>query len=641
MNVFTDKNFGVCWAKLRRDCREQRGEACRNACNCEVTGFLSLVGHSADVAAVFNALLEQPVISSRLARLLCKTTLSVEDRAAICALAALHDLGKISQGFQHGPFDRPYPWRGHIKPFLAVVVNNRRDNEAKKFWRRLEDEGGLASLSGLIGKAEGLFPFQATLAHHGSLPELEPAAPSLWRTTPDHDPVAACRTLIDAIRLWFPSAFDGAGLDWTPRFGHAFAGLLTLADWLGSDTAVFSLAGECGAPDGAERYAWAKEKAFALLAARLLAPERARAACAALHWAIEPLTGFKTASAAQAAILALPPAPAEGRICLIEDETGSGKTEAALMHFLRLFDEGAVDGLYFALPTRAAAVQIHKRIEKLLKNLLGNAAPAVILAVPGYLDRTSDAAAPLPGEATLWPEMQEDAGWASARPKRYLAACVAIGTIDQPLMGALRLRHAQLRSGAMLRLLLVVDEVHATDIYMTTILRHLLDQHRSAGGHTLLMSATLGAFARQSLLEPRGRVAAVDRAAAIETRYPAVWTDRTGLFTDFTEPQAHEPKSVRVTLNTEWNDPAKVAALAVKAARRDARVLVIRNTVNDVVKTQLALEEIEPRLSLTLVAPQGPVLAPHQRGEVRVECRPPRHIDAAGVPRHAAGDRTS
>ncbi len=42
-------------------------------------------------------------------------------------------------------------------------------------------------------------------------------------------------------------------------------------------------------------------------------------------------------------------------------ETGSGKTEAALWRFAEMYAEGLVDGMYFALPTRAAAVQIHER----------------------------------------------------------------------------------------------------------------------------------------------------------------------------------------------------------------------------------------------------------------------------------------
>jgi CRISPR-associated endonuclease/helicase Cas3 len=584
---------------------------------------LSLIGHSADVAAVLLALLERPVIARRLARLLGRATLTERERSRLAALAALHDVGKISQGFQNAPFPSAHGARGHVQPFLSLLRNIHCDVEARKLLARLEGAGGLGLLVPLLGGEADGPPLQAALAHHGSLPDATVPEPERWRPTRDHDPAAACRGLVDAITQWFPAAIDIDALDWNARFGHAFAGLLTLADWLGSDEGEFPMAGEEGAPDGAARFSgWSLPRARALLERRLLAPERARAACAALPWEIAPLTGFATASAAQAAMLALPPAPAEGRICLIEDETGSGKTEAALIHFLRLFAEGAVDGMYFALPTRAAAVQIHGRIERRLKHLLGDDAPRVVLAVPGYLDAASEAAAGLPDEAALWPEQERDARWASERPKRYLAACVAVGTIDQALMGALQVRHAQLRSAALLRLLLVVDEVHATDVYMNAILRNLLDQHRRAGGHALLMSATLGAQARRWLLEPSGTTPVAAPQDAMAARYPAVWTDRDGMLAAPPQHAASAEKSVRVQIDPQWNDPAPAVAAAVDAASRGARVLVIRNTVRDVVATQRALEAVAPAFSLTV----GDVLAPHH---ARYAPEDRRRLDAA------------
>lgn len=557
-----------------------------------------------------------PVIGRRLARLIGKTELDQKTREDLAALAAIHDVGKVSQTFQRTPFGGEWGTRGHIRPFLSLVVNERCDIQADQQWMRLAEAGGLDRLGALLLGEEGEWlPLCAALAHHGSLPSPGPADPTLWVARGDHDPAAACRSLVEALEGWFPMA-GGAGFDWTPRLGHAFAGLLMLADWIASDAAEFPMADAHGVPDGSARFEWALPRARRLLVRRYLAPHRARAACASLRWEIKSLTGFAEASVAQAAMLSLPSAPAEGRICLIEDETGSGKTEAALIHFLRLFDEGAVDGMYFALPTRAAAVQIHGRIKCRLRALLGSAAPPVILAVPGYLDRASESDAGLPDEAGQWPERQEeDACWASARPKRYLAACVAVGTVDQVLLGALQVRHAQLRSSALLRLLLVVDEIHAADVYMIAILRNLLDQHRAAGGHALLMSATLGASARGWLLKPRGAAEMMGPQEAFDTAYPAIWTDGEGLVA-VSAPASKgrpkdQPKRVQVTLETEWREPKRAVALAVEAARRGARVLVIRNTVADVVATQVALEAVAPELSLAVRCTVGPVSAPH------------------------------
>lgn len=604
------------WAKLRRACREGRGNGCRSGCTCAVTASLSLIGHSADVAAVLTALLEQPVIARRLARLLGEDELTADDRTRLAALAALHDLGKINHGFQNQPFDLPGPKAGHITPLVSLLDNHTEGTSARAVMKALREAGRLERLAHLIEKGKNRWPFAAIMAHHGSLPRAQPAHADLWRAAGGYDPIRACRDLAEAIGAWFPAAFAPVPVAWSSPFGHAFAGLLTLADWLGSDDTVFLLPQD-DAPDGPDRFAWALPRARDLLHRRGIAPHIARAAASALTLTSEALTGFEQASAAQAAMLSLPPPPQNGRTCLIEDETGSGKTEAALIHFLRLFATGEVDGMYFALPTRAAARQIHARIKGALNRLLGEeAARYVTLAVPGYIARQAEGAS-LPEPAAQWPDTLDDARrdalWASERPKRYLAGWVAIGTIDQVLMGGLRVRHAQLRSGAMLRLLLVVDEVHASDVYMTTILRNVLDQHRRAGGHALLMSATLGSAARAKFLKPAGRADVPAILAAIDTQYPAVWTDKTPLF-PLNEPRAKDrgEKSVNVTISDFWDDPANIIARATHAARQGAQVLVIRNTVRDVIATQAALEAVAPEFSLGIATPAfGLVRCPH------------------------------
>jgi CRISPR-associated endonuclease/helicase Cas3 len=52
-----------------------------------------------------------------------------------------------------------------------------------------------------------------------------------------------------------------------------------------------------------------------------------------------------------------------GHVVVLESETGSGKTEAALYRFARLFAIGEIDGLYFALPTRVAATAMFERVK--------------------------------------------------------------------------------------------------------------------------------------------------------------------------------------------------------------------------------------------------------------------------------------
>src|SRR5690606_3841040 len=157
------------------------------------------------------------------------------------------------------------------------------------------------------------------------------------------------------------------------------------------------------------------------------------------------------------------PIAEQGSTVILEAETGSGKTEAALLHFMKLFHAGLVDGLYFALPTRTAATQIHGRVCAVIARAFPNAAtrPAVVLAVPGYLRVddvlgtrgpnfsvawSPDQPAPiLASPQALWNDDEVERyrfrGWAAEHPKRYLAGTVVVGTIDQVLLSALKVNH--------------------------------------------------------------------------------------------------------------------------------------------------------------------------------------------------------
>lgn len=94
------------------------------------------------------------------------------------------------------------------------------------------------------------------------------------------------------------------------------------------------------------------------------------------------LTGF-TAPNPQQAIVG--ETDLDAQVVILEAETGSGKTEAALWHYMRLFETRNVDSLYFAVPTRAAAVQLHRRVVNAAKRVFGEASSNPILAVPGYV----------------------------------------------------------------------------------------------------------------------------------------------------------------------------------------------------------------------------------------------------------------
>ena len=425
--------------------------------------------------------------------------------------------------------------------------------------------------------------------------------PSLWEGNAPLDPFAGIATLTASVQSWFPSAFDASAreLPATAPLQHAFSGLVMLADWIGSDrhADLFPFADSLE-----DRMPFARARARRAMVALGLDVEEQRRALG------PDLPGFNRVSDyvardAQAKTMSLP-RDMQGSLTILESETGSGKTEAALGRFVHLFHAGLVDGLIFALPTRTAATQLHTRVVKAVKRAFREDAncPAVVLAVPGYL-QVDDILGQkkLASFEVLWNDARREptrnVGWAAEHPKRYLAGTVAVGTVDQVLLSSLRVGHAHLRATALLRHLLVVDEVHASDAYMNRILEEVLAFHLSAGGHAFLMSATLGTAVRERLERAagggtsRGPWAGSTLAQAKATPYPVIHhAPRGAARTTVLVDTPGLPKTVRVAVEPLADHADMLAQRALDAARAGARVLVLRNTVRDAVDTQRSLE---------------------------------------------------
>ena len=560
---------------------------------------------------MFEAILTLPTLARRLEGL-GGGKLSGSSRSRLCFLVGLHDTGKAVHGFQ-ARLRGEKPDCGHIAPLWDVLEGGAPTDQDKMLRRDLLAAVGQPRWQGWFqpwdpdpdsaeappdAKAVRGWFWQAVLAHHGSLPAGAGNLPSdQWRPRAGYAPLEALAALSEALAVMFPAAYDADAppLPASPRFLHALAGLITLADWLGSDQNVFAFPDD-GAPTGLARIAWARQQATGLIARRGLESAAARAVAETLTPDFASLfPGLAAPRPAQAALLSAP-LPPPGQIVTLEAETGSGKTEAALAHYFRLFRAGEVDGLYFGLPTRAAAVQIHERVRDTVRRWLGEAAPAVGLAVPGYLrvdDAEGERLPDAPG--VLWPDrIDPDRVWAVERAKSYLSGAIMVGTVDQVLMGGLQVRHAQFRSSPMLRLLLVVDEVHASDAYMGLVLRNVLDQHVAAGGHALLMSATLGAEARASFLQigQPGPVKAPPLVEAAALAYPAL--QRRG---EALQGLAHDGRAKKVAI--ELIKPDGLDALLARvaaAAEAGAAVLVIRNTVDGAREAFARLEELNAPL---------------------------------------------
>ena len=246
-----------------------------------------------------------------------------------------------------------------------------------------------------------------------------------------------------------------------------------------------------------------------------------------------------------------------------------------------------------------------------MRQLYGADASEAVLAIPGVLKAGEYEGKRLPHWTVLWDDEVVPRRWAAEHATRFLAAEIAVGTVDQAMLAALAVKHAHLRGSALSRSLLVIDEVHASDAYMTEVLKRLVDDHLAIGGYAMLMSATLGARARVRWRDETPP----SFAEACRTAYPAVWVPGEN------HPRAPHERAQRVKIvhpeTLQTMAPEAAAARAIAAASAGARVLVIRNTVRMASETWLAVQAAGASDQLLRVA-HGPAL---HHGRFAVEDR--------------------
>ena len=569
----------IAWGKLTRD---DSGE---------VVATLDLVSHCLDVAAVVAALMEVPVIRSRLERL-ANRALSNRDVDRLSVLAFLHDIGKASRGFQGKRFvgNEQKAWLGTIQfhecgHTHSVGALFHDDQLCQRFCATFP----LEEIARWHPDLDEFSLWMAAISHHGTpinIASLHGRLTEAWKPNNQYDPFDTLREIGEAARRIWPDAFeqDGIVLPAPPAFTHAFAGLVSLADWIGSDTQPLAFPYDLAPAES--RWSESQRRAGDVLRDKRIDLQELQSWLSGNR----PAFGDVFVDPASRAPYAPTPLqkrmsdPSLGPLIVVEAETGSGKTEAALWRFKSLFEVGAVDSLAFVLPTRVSAVQIEQRIRGFIEALFPDQPhrPNVVLAVPGYLRVDGvDATERLPEFQVLWPDSQIEElahlRWAAENSKRYLAASCAVGTIDQVLLSGLPSRHAHLRGFSLLRSLLVVDEVRASDRYMIRILQQVLSRHVQSGGHALLLSATLGVAARDELLALGGRASLREAAARESAPYPAI-TDFSGSRKIPATGSDHS-KHVSVVLQPWLQDAARIAQQAAGAVNGGARVLIVRNTV--------------------------------------------------------------
>lgn len=274
---------------------------------------------------------------------------------------------------------------------------------------------------------------------------------------------------------------------------------------------------------------------------------------------------------------------------IIEAQMGVGKTEAALAAaeiFAAKFHAG---GLFFGLPSQATANGIFTRLLSWAKTQSEAMEHSVRLA-HGMAQLNDTYRTLIPGHANI-ADTEEDGVFAHPwfqGNKQALLADFVIGTIDQFLLAALKQKHVMLRHLGLAGKVVIIDEVHAYDVYMNVYLERVLAWLGRYHVPVVLLSATLPSARRIALLNAyTNRNITLEEAGSRE--YPLLtWTQGKSVKQSAIKLRA-EPRAVCVQRETE----EKLPRLLKQALREGGCAGVLVNTVK---KAQAIAEQLKHEL---------------------------------------------
>jgi CRISPR-associated endonuclease/helicase Cas3 len=283
---------------------------------------------------------------------------------------------------------------------------------------------------------------------------------------------------------------------------------------------------------------------------------------------------------------------------IVEAPMGMGKTEAALTAAYQRWTKGDERGLYFALPTQLTSNKIHDRITHFLQNTLGEDSTQTLIHGNAWLgEKKCQTLSPSLAEPDRQnPErdnndVNEALRWYSSTRKQLIAP-FGTGTIDQALLAVLPARFAALRYFALAGKVVVIDEVHSFDPYMSALIDRLIRYLTKAGSTVIILSATLTAQRRAEL---------VNAAGAVETEapsdYPLITKVATGSSLAIHTCVPYDIATKAVHLKHEYLDETNEDGFWESVAQKvdsGANVVVIRNTV---ALAQSTYRQLKARLS--------------------------------------------
>ena len=524
--------------------------------DCEASVHL-LEYHMVDSASVCAEILRK---DHRLLRTIANA-LGVEHNVALQSmsfLTALHDIGKVSNLFQY----RNQEIRSYRHDLMGYVLLTSDGFENRIVQHLMGMGKGTTrrirrSIRDLI---------RASAMHHGSPSgwnRHESELPLMFR---ERSEIADASMVLEHISKLYPldTHLSSEALE-SEEFRSVtslIAGLISLSDWIASDESLYPWKGDATNlfeyRDDSESIA-KRTIGDDVLGIFLSQMSSGMDYHAIFDFELSPIQTMMAESESGRAMMAI-----------VEDATGSGKTEASLIWASRSMSCHRCDGVTYALPTKATSNMMFIRLESIKDVLFGNRCSTSLIH----------------GSSKHFLESQgvsDVRGWYSEGSNKSMFANISVCTVDQAIQAIIPVRYEPLKLLSLSRHVLVIDEVHSFDAYTFNLICGLVSACRLYSTPVMLLSATLPSMMRRRLLSsydvPVGN---------LSDSYPLVTIcDEEGYREVSCEPSHRSERVVHVRYTS---DEESMLQEILDLSKAGFRVGVIRNTVDSAIETYDSLQ---------------------------------------------------
>ncbi len=538
--------------------------------------------------------------------------LQIKIASLIAIVLSIHDLGKFAKTFQVMVPDVQKLLQGENRGRIIPVRHDAlgaalwRDRYVNRISERLMDLYGIEGLSIL----EALDIIVSTTTGHHGIPANPEGSININDFFDDSDFESVDEFWTDLLALFDVQLFTnninnlqqfGQILEFLKTASWEIAGFITFSDWIGSNS-------ECFKPLEKEiplNEYWEQS---------LINANDAVCRCGVISASSRKTYSFpflfpqisKTPTPLQhfCDTCEIPDIP---QLWVLEDVTGAGKTEAALILTARLLSKGLGNGVFIALPTMATSDAMYKRFSKQYRLLFeDNSKPSLVLAHGArHLSKEFSASFLEKNENVEINDVEYTdvhcSRWFSDTNKKALLADAGVGTVDQVLISVLPARHQSLRMFGLHGKVLVIDEVHAYDSYQHRLLCGLLEHHAKQGGSVILLSATLPIKIRQSFTNAylKGSVGNKTKLLQHDTYPLATYVGSDSKIIEVHQDTRSDLKrSVAVKFEYDYNNALN---LLIENAINGKCCCWIRNTVSDAVSAYEEITTLYPKECVSLL----------------------------------------